>query len=108
MVLRVGSSGLCSGHVYYLSSQDCFKFGVSIRTLMYAVVKTGGKQYRVAKGDRLRVETLKAAESEAIELGEVLMLCSDGQVTVGTPLVEGAKVSAIVTAQGRGRAAAKK
>ena len=70
---------------------------------MYAVVKTGGKQYRVAEGDKLRVESLKAAEGDAIELGEVLMLSNGDKVTVGTPIVEGAKVSAKVTAHGRGK-----
>ncbi|MEM7207741.1 MAG: 50S ribosomal protein L21 [Pseudomonadota bacterium] len=70
---------------------------------MYAVVKTGGKQYRVAEGDKLRVETLKADEGDAIELNEVLMIANGDQVTVGTPLVEGASVSAKVTAHGRGK-----
>ncbi len=70
---------------------------------MYAVVKTGGKQYRVAEGDKLRVESLKAAEGDAIELGEVLMLSDGDKVTVGTPIIEGAKVSATVTSHGRGK-----
>ena len=63
---------------------------------MYAVIKTGGKQYRVAQGDKLRVETLQAAEGDAIELAEVLMISDGDKVTVGTPLVEGAKVSATI------------
>jgi len=70
---------------------------------MYAVVKTGGRQYRVAEGDKLRVETLKADEGDAIELNEVLMIASGDQVTVGTPLIDGASVSAKVTAHGRGK-----
>lgn len=70
---------------------------------MYAVVKTGGKQYRVAKGDKLRVETLSAAEGGAIELGEVLMISDGDKVTVGTPMIEGASVSASVTSHGRGK-----
>ncbi len=70
---------------------------------MYAVVKTGGKQYRVAKGDKLRVETLSAAEGDAIELGEVLMISDGDKVTVGTPMIEGASVSASVTSHGRGK-----
>ncbi len=70
---------------------------------MYAVVKTGGKQYRVAKGDKLRVESLQAAEGESIDLAEVLMISEGDNITVGTPLVEGAKVSATITAHGRGK-----
>ena len=70
---------------------------------MYAVVKTGGKQYRVAKGDKLRVETLQAAEGESIDLAEVLMISEGDQVTIGTPLINGATVSATITAHGRGK-----
>ncbi len=70
---------------------------------MYAVVKTGGKQYRVAKGDKLRVESLQAAEGESIDLAEVLMISEGDNITIGTPLVEGAKVSATITAHGRGK-----
>ena len=70
---------------------------------MYAVVKTGGKQYRVAKGDKLRVESIKAAEGDEIQLPEVLMISEGDKVTVGTPLVEGASVSATVKAHGRGK-----
>ncbi|MEM7293059.1 MAG: 50S ribosomal protein L21, partial [Pseudomonadota bacterium] len=74
-----------------------------MENLMYAVVKTGGKQYRVAEGDKLRVETLKAAEGDKVELAEVLMLADGDNVTIGTPLVAGAKVSAKVLGHGRGK-----
>lgn len=70
---------------------------------MYAVIKTGGKQYRVAKGDKLRVETLPATEGESVQLGEVLMISDGEKVTVGTPMIAGASVSANVTAHGRGK-----
>ncbi len=70
---------------------------------MYAVVKTGGKQYRVAKGDKLRVESLEAAAGESIDLAEVLMISEGDQVTIGTPLIEGATVSATITSHGRGK-----
>ena len=70
---------------------------------MYAVVKTGGKQYRVAKGDKLRVESIKAAEGDEIQLPEVLMISEGDNVTVGKPLIEGASVSATVKAHGRGK-----
>ncbi len=65
---------------------------------MYAVVKTGGKQYRVQEGDVIRVEKLPGDVGSAIELDEVLMIGGD-QVVVGTPTVAGAKVTAQITAQ---------
>ncbi len=70
---------------------------------MYAVIKTGGKQYRVAAGDKLRVETLNAAEGDSIELDNVLMVADGDDVKVGAPTVEGATVSATVRAHGRGK-----
>ncbi len=59
---------------------------------MYAVIKTGGKQYRVAAGDEIRVEKLEGAAGDTLALGDVLMLSGDKGVTVGTPTVEGAQV----------------
>ena len=70
---------------------------------MYAVIKTGGKQYRVSEGDRLRVESLTADEGSDITLGEVLMVGSGESVTLGAPLVANASVSARVVQHGRGR-----
>lgn len=70
---------------------------------MYAVIKTGGKQYRVAQGDRLRVETLSANEGDTVELTEVLMVADGDDVKVGAPTVSGAKVAAKVVAHGRGK-----
>lgn len=69
---------------------------------MYAVVKTGGKQYRVSQGDRLRVESLKAEAGAEISLDEVLMVGSGESVTVGAPTVVNASVSAKVLTHGRG------
>ncbi len=69
---------------------------------MYAVIKTGGKQYKVQQGDTIRVEKLDASEGDSIKLDTVLMLTDGDKVTLGTPLVEGASVSATVTSQGRG------
>jgi large subunit ribosomal protein L21 len=68
---------------------------------MYAVIKTGGKQYRVAEGDKLRVETLNAAEGDNIELDSVLLVGEGEAVTIGTPMVENAKVTAKVVLHGR-------
>jgi len=69
---------------------------------MYAVIVTGGKQYRVQQGDRLRVERLAAEEGAKVEFDKVLMIGEGENVKVGTPYVAGGKVSATVTAQGRG------
>jgi len=68
---------------------------------MYAIVKTGGKQYRVEAGRTLEVERLPAGEGDTVELGEVLMIADDGNVTIGTPLIEGARVIAHVDSNGR-------
>jgi large subunit ribosomal protein L21 len=69
---------------------------------MYAIVKSGGKQYRVSEGDILRVEKLDAEPGAQIELDEVLMLVNGEDVRIGTPCVRGAKVSAQVMAHGFG------
>ncbi len=70
---------------------------------MYAVIRTGGKQYRVREGERLRVERLEAGVGEAVEFDEVLLVGEGSSVKVGSPLVAGGKVQGKVTAQGRGR-----
>ncbi len=70
---------------------------------MYAVIKTGGKQYRVAEGARLKVERLDAAEGDAVEFDQVLLVGEGDDVKIGTPLVEGGKVTGTVEAQGKGR-----
>lgn len=69
---------------------------------MYAVIRTGGKQYRVAMGDRIRVEKLAGDVGSTITFDEVLMLGGD-KVAVGTPLVSGAKVTAEIVAQDRAK-----
>ena len=69
---------------------------------MYAVVKTGGKQVRVSPGQAVRVEKLAGQVGDAIEFGEVLMVGGEGDPQVGTPLVDGAKVTGTITAQDRG------
>jgi len=69
---------------------------------MYAVVRTGGKQVRVAPGDAIRVEKLDGAIGDRIELEEVLLVGGEGEARIGTPLVEGAKVVGTITDQGRG------
>jgi large subunit ribosomal protein L21 len=69
---------------------------------MYAVVKTGGKQYRVAKDDVLKIERLPGEEGDVITLDEVLMIGEGSSVTVGAPLVAGAAVAAEIVEQARG------
>ena len=69
---------------------------------MYAVVKTGGKQYRVAKDDKILVEHIDAEAGETITLDKVMMLGDGDNVTIGTPVVENATVEAEVVRQTRG------
>ncbi|MFZ0467570.1 MAG: 50S ribosomal protein L21 [Thiogranum sp.] len=69
---------------------------------MYAVIVTGGKQYRVSQGDKLRVEKLDAAEGDSVELDRVLMVVDGADVKIGAPVLEGGKVTAQVKAHGRG------
>lgn len=70
---------------------------------MYAVIQTGGKQYKVAQGDTLRVERLGAAEGEQVELDDVLLIADGDDIKVGTPRIEGGKVEARVRSHGRGK-----
>jgi len=70
---------------------------------MYAVFRTGGKQYRARQGDKLRVEKLDAAVGDSVEFDEILLVGEGADVKVGAPLVEGGKVAAQVTAQGRAK-----
>lgn len=69
---------------------------------MYAVIKTGGKQYRVAAGEKIKVEQIPAEVGAEITLDQVLMVGEGESVRIGTPLVSGATVTAKVLAQGRG------
>ena len=69
---------------------------------MYAVIVTGGKQYRVSQGDKLRVEKLDATEGDSVELDRVLMVVDGADVKIGAPVLEGGKVTAQVKAHGRG------
>jgi large subunit ribosomal protein L21 len=69
---------------------------------MYAVIKTGGKQYRVSAGEKLRVESLPAEVGAEITLDQVLMVSDGDKVTTGSPIVAGASVKATVVAHGRG------
>ena len=70
---------------------------------MYAVIVTGGKQYRVAPGDTLRVEKLDTPEGESVQLDQVLMVADGDDIKLGAPYVEGGHVTAKVKGHGRGR-----
>lgn len=70
---------------------------------MYAIVKTGGKQYKVAQGDVLFVEKLEANEGDVVTLDQVLAVAGENGLTVGAPVVEGATVTAKVLAQGKAK-----
>ena len=73
---------------------------------MYAVIKTGGKQYKVAQGDKLRVEKLPGSVGDTITLGEVLLLSGSVEasgIQIGRPLIAGAKVEAKIVAQDRAK-----
>ena len=69
---------------------------------MYAVVKTGGKQYKVAVGEKLKVEQITADVDSQIVLNEVLMVADGDAVAIGAPLVAGASIKATVVSHGRG------
>ncbi|ACZ41409.1 ribosomal protein L21 [Thermobaculum terrenum ATCC BAA-798] len=69
---------------------------------MYAVIRTGGKQYKVAVGDQLSVEKLPAEAGQAVQFDDVLLVADGENVKVGTPTVEGALVKATVLDQERG------
>ena len=70
---------------------------------MYAIIKTGGKQYKVAEGDVIRVELLDAEAESTVEIAEVLTVIDGETLTVGKPYVESAKVSCKVLEHGKGK-----
>jgi large subunit ribosomal protein L21 len=70
---------------------------------MYAIVESGGKQYKVQPGDLIDVELLPAAPGDTVELDQVLLIFDDDTVTVGKPVVEGARVRATVIKETKGK-----
>ncbi len=70
---------------------------------MYAVIATGGKQYKVTKGETLRVEKLDGEEGSSIKIDNVLMVADGDKISVGTPVLDKASVTATIKAQGRGK-----
>jgi len=70
---------------------------------MYAVIRSGGKQYRVSQGGSVRVEKLDGDVGSSITLDDVLMIGGEGDVKIGTPTVDGAQVTGTIVDQGRGK-----
>lgn len=70
---------------------------------MYAIIETGGKQYRIQQGDTFNIEKIPAVAGETVEIKKVLAVAKDDGLLVGTPLVEGAKVLLKVVRHGKGR-----
>jgi len=71
--------------------------------MVYAIMRSGARQYRASAGDTIRVEKLAVEPGEQIELDEVLLVVDDGEISLGQPTVEGAKVLATVVAQEKGQ-----
>lgn len=69
---------------------------------MYAILETGGKQYKVSEGDVIRIEKLSAGEGEVVEFDKVLAISKEGELVVGKPFVENAKVKATILKHGKG------
>ena len=70
---------------------------------MYAIIRTGGKQYQVSPGERLRVEKLIGNIGDSVEIGDVLMVADGEEIKVGQPVLEGAKVSARIVEQDKAK-----
>jgi len=70
---------------------------------MYAVIETGGKQYRVTEGQSIKVEKLTADEGSSVDLDKVLLVANGEDIKVGAPYLDGGKVTATVKAHGRGK-----
>ena len=79
----------------------CFAAVYTERADMYAVIKTGGKQYKVAAGEKIKIEQIAADVGQEITIDQVLAIGAGADLTVGTPLVTGASVVATVVAHGR-------
>jgi len=70
---------------------------------MYAIIETGGKQYRVTEGDVLSIEKIEVAEGQSVDFDRVLTVVKDGEVIIGKPLIADAKVTAEVVSHGKGK-----
>jgi large subunit ribosomal protein L21 len=82
---------------------DCRPHAPTKEVFMFAIIKTGGKQYRVSEGDVIRVETLDKAPKESITFDQVLLIDNEGDLKVGKPVVAGATVEAVVVTHDRAK-----
>ena len=78
-------------------------FGIRRCTRMYAIIETGGKQYKVEVGSKIKVEKLNVAAGESITFDKVIAVSKEDQLTVGSPVVEGVTVKADVVEEGKGK-----
>ena len=92
-----------AGNVYDTDDRQVVIYFMMLEENMYAIVRTGGKQYQVAQGDRLRVESLSGAVGETVELDDVLLVADGDDVKIGQPQVEGARVTAKIVEQGKAK-----
>ena len=79
------------------------EYAVWRRKKIYAIIETGGKQYKVSPGQTIDVERLDVIEGNTVELDRVLLIADEDKVTVGTPIVDGAKVIATSLGEGKGK-----
>lgn len=70
---------------------------------MYAIIQSGGKQYKVTEGQTIQLETIDAEPGKSVDLNEILLIANDKEFKIGAPFVEGAKVTAEVVTHGRGK-----
>ncbi len=73
------------------------------RSAIYAIIETGGKQYKVSPGQTIEVERLGVAEGDTVEMNRVLLIADGDRLTVGTPTIEGARVTATSQGEGKGK-----
>jgi len=99
--LRRAVPALCSHASQYSSYKALGEQDYRRNTMSYAVIVTGGKQYKVAEGEFLKVEKLEVATGESVTFDRVLLVANGEEVTIGAPVVAGAKVVAEVVSQGR-------
>jgi large subunit ribosomal protein L21 len=99
-IRRAGSSLICNGMGFPLTCR-VFRIDPVLETGMYAVIKTGGKQYKVAAGGKLKVESLPVEVGGEVEIKDVLMVADGADIKVGTPMLAGASVKATVLSHGR-------
>jgi len=96
-IAKISSGGSC----WALALGAANRPVITERADMYAVIKTGGKQYRVAAGEKIKVEQIAADVGQEITIDQVLAVGNGAELKVGTPLVAGASVTATVLAQGK-------